>query len=575
MLSLTCVAPPSLAGLTGKFCVTAAEADAYALLAASTGMSGGGGDDISSRTSDCLKLDGTSRCVNGDVCLFGLGICAPPRTTTACNPPCINGAVCNLFASTCVAPPTTTPPVCTACPDSRCIRPLFPGQPVTCVSSQLCSQDSACSGESKCVQGHCLACGDFCAGDLAAVIGSLVGANFNLSKVTVRLPADSASRMEGGQLIPPPGSLLQLDASAAFQALQQIRFNAGNDNAGAQLTAGQTLHVPRIESGSQSGRLVVGAAAQLTGAILVNASSALTLALARTGDGALERTTARMSTLSLQGPLNVVGDSSTTFAFPQRASDASFTLAGAVQLSGGVNVQGQSGPIPISIAGGATSGSAQRATVAAGQTFNAAGPILGTAATLAVQGSIELTGTVVEPLLQVYPGARATLRATGAAAVYCGNVTLQGSASRLVINGSSSNYGEKVFFKRFESCPPSAKISFNLAAGVSVESALAAGFVALNYAIDSAAPSFLCDVEVCDSAAANCATLLNSNVGIVGAQRRRLLQASAGTATFSQSQLSVEATKQSGATTNSAASTVSASLAIIAAAAAAIVAHRA
>lgn len=247
---------------------------------------------------------------------------------------------------------------------------------------------------------------------------------------------------------------------------------------------------------------------------------------------------AALAALTLNGLLNVVGDASALLQFPVGAGSSSAGAAGAVQVSGGVGLAGAAGPVRISIAGsGSASGEAQ---VAAGDVFSSSGALLGLTARLLVRGVLELSGSVIEPALELYASSRVVLQTAAGARTYAGNVSFAG-ASELVINGTASSYGEQLTFEKIANCPAGSQITFNVVGSASA--AVASGFTLFNYgsATFDVVGTFMCALRVCGTD--GCVPVSNPNVA---APSRRLL-ASSGTGSFEGSKAVVQAGSSSAA----------------------------
>jgi hypothetical protein len=339
--------------------------------------------------------------------------------------------------------------------------------------------------------------------------------------VVVDTTKTAAQVTSAGELQAQPGQLIQINTqTVTTHNLRTLRFvttttttttttTPGADLAGASIQPGQVVTLPSIEAAAGlAGRLLIGEAAKLTGALKIAAGAALTLALASASASAAAQssatTMATLTSLDLSGLLNIVGDGSTVFVFPPSLSDitttTTTTTSGAsvagVQVSGGLNLQGACGVVPITITGAsvatpatgaseapaASNSSAPAAaaavqqdvaTVASSTTFWSHGPLLGRSARMIVKGALHLAGALVEPTLELQAGSYASVAAQDQSglATYLGNVTFNfidetvKNIATLIVNGTAADFGNNVFFEAIQNCPAQAKIRINIAPG--------------------------------------------------------------------------------------------------------------
>lgn len=189
---------------------------------------------------------------------------------------------------------------------------------------------------------------------------------------------------------------------------------------------------------------------------------------------------------------------------------------GVVQASGGINLQGYAGATAISISGAADA--IRDAAIGSGATLHSAGAIMGQTARLLVTGTLQMTGTILEPLLSLQNGAIAMIR-SNAEGFNGGNLTFANAgSSELHINATAGagNGGDNVVFRTIQSCPVSAVIVLNVLG--SAKELLKAGLTVFNYGVETASftANFACTVKVCGTD--GCVTAVSPNT--LNARRR-------------------------------------------------------
>ena len=401
---------------------------------------------------------------------------------------------------------------------------------------------------------YCTPCNALCSLS-SDLLSSLFQAGGGISQFNAPQPPELVSVTMEGRVAAIAGQILQLNASIPVRSMT---FDAANP-AAAQIMNGQKLILDALSATTAGGQMLLTAGAQFLSNMLdIGANGGMTFSL---GSGTqTDRTIANFSALTLNGPLQVSGDMTTRLVFPSMASMVSTPGAnGIVRVSGGLSLVGNLGAVPLQISG--TDNEQRDARVLGEDTLVVAGPILGAKGRLIVSGRMEISGSSVEPRLQLVDSARVSIQAR-TAGVNCGNLTFSGlGAGQLEVNTTATAGGASVVFGLIENCPSSATIKVNVQG--TAAAALASGVTLLSYGVDTFANvgAFTCGIQVCGSDGV-CKTITNPNAPT---HARRLLTASTSTAAWEPTKLSASSTTPSGASASaSVASGVLAALAAFA-----------
>lgn len=364
-----------------------------------------------------------------------------------------------------------------------------------------------------------------------------------------------ANNITGGTFSPPINTVTQLDATQTA-ALKTLTFNAPS---AAQVQAAQTITLVSIQAVAAASQILISNGGKLNAdSVTVPTNGALTVAL-EAGTSSSAPSIATFSSLSLSGPLNIIGGTNTVLQFPLAASNVSVATGASVTLKGaGVALRGNAAGAILNIQR-ATSDVTASAKVEASYTFAASASILNSAANLVVAGTIQFTGSRLEPRLDVQTGGVVEVAApSGSTQLLGGNINL--SAGTLQINGTSASSGSNVIFNELQSCSSSATITYRVS-GTGRAAALSSGLTIMKYSARTSTQTstFTCNVRVCDDL--GCTIAVNSNVA--SGTSRRLLETQE-TATFESTGLTVKVSEKSTATMTSMSTFIMAIVAVMA-----------
>lgn len=473
---------------------------------------------------DC-KINGKSYCGAGKGCFFGL--CFPLRPTRTCSPACNadNGEVCNMRTGVCSV---SEKPVCrSGCFNGKghCVPSMFAGQGL----QPICRRRLQSTG-----------CGKLCKKLSVSLLRSLVNCGEDLlTYTTILTPAQTTLLVRRGALTAQSGVLSEVSASAVTAGLNSLVFSVARKVAAGAIKVSNGLKLNLLRGGVSSttprGQLLLESGSTIVSPIVVSSSGSLTVSLASSGTAAFgARTFANISSISLGGALNFVGDSSTFLVLPYTSGVTSGS--GVMRMSGGLNIQGNFGKLTLAIAAPSSNSSAALINIATTGSLVSTGSIIGVGGRIIVQGSASLSGDV-EPTLEIAgKSAKVTIGVdSGSDDTNLGNVTFSGSqpsGGLFIIQGDGSN----LFLKSLDTCPPSATIRLLVSGSATVAlkrtASVAAPLAVFNYGVDTfdRSSSFLCSIEVCGSSG-SCVSIVNPNVASssgVPQTGRRLFDLTAG-----------------------------------------------
>lgn len=525
---------------------------------------------------------------NGQHCITETGKCEKFQPAPLnCGYKCGEEEEC--FYGNCIARPARPPPCAPECnrtwgdtcvsvgPVSMCVRssfndgmtcgldcnypdecqaaPVFMNAPPKCMRKSAgtgrCDKDHPCGSAYFCDPSfeQCVECDDTCqalriaisGGNNSAVVDSDLFSNLyklglgSSPEFRVMDPAATAAAISNGVLNLPPNAMLDIDSSVT--GINSLRMAAESADSAARISS--ILRVNELQVSTGINRI------QLDGQLAadrLNVAEGSSLAV-NVGDNAR----LDMSALSLSGPLNLLGSSTDVLLrFPASASSVSVGPSGSISINNAVGVSGAAGSVPLRLVSYTT-----RMETQAGGSFSHSGPIHGHAdakITVRENSTMTLAGNLVEPDMEVQPGAKLRINTLGGSGPqrfgFIDFTIHERDRATLELDGSRTS-GANLYFKEMRWCPIGLTVRYNIDG--SAAAAIKDGLTLFNYGAGTfsnlrvSTTLFACTIQVCGSKG-GCVTVKNPYNDEDSSARRRLLAdsgAADATASFEPTKLTV------------------------------------